>query len=140
MPDVLLVHHTVRGTRGLLTLPETAPRNECDICYSASLRVSFFKARSRVQSPVPQKSRKIWIESSLFCRRLGLYEPWEGEPSGLGQCVTMALPSDPYQGEWDHTNEKKTFGDPSYVLFTRAPKTFKNVVVALTCLIRTSPR
>jgi hypothetical protein len=54
MPDVLLVHHTVRGTRGLLTLPETTPRNEYNICHSASLRASFFKARSKVQSPVPQ--------------------------------------------------------------------------------------
>jgi hypothetical protein len=55
MPDVLLVHHTVRGMRGLSTLPEITPRNECDVFYSASLRVPFFNARSRVQSPVPQK-------------------------------------------------------------------------------------
>ena len=89
--------------------------------------------------PYLTKSRKIWIESSLFCRRLELYEPWEGEPSGLGQCVTMSLLSEPYQGEWNHTNEKKTFGDLSYVLFSRAPKTFKNVVVPLTCFISTSP-
>ena len=122
MPDVLLVHHTVRGTRGLLTLPETTPRNECNICYSAFLRVFFFKARSRVQSPVPQKSRKIWIESSLFCRRLELYEPWEGEPSDLSQCVTMALPSDPYQGEWDHTNEKKKRLVIRHMSYLRGPR------------------
>ena len=53
MSDVLLVHHTVRGMRGLLTLPVTIHRNEAEIHHSASLLVSFFRARTRVQSPVP---------------------------------------------------------------------------------------
>jgi len=53
MYDMLLVHHTVRGMRDLLTLPVTIPRNEREIRHSASLLVSFLRARSRVQSPVP---------------------------------------------------------------------------------------
>jgi len=53
MPDVLLVHHTVRGMRGLLTFPVTIRRDEREIRHSASLLVSFLRARSRVQSPVP---------------------------------------------------------------------------------------
>jgi hypothetical protein len=53
MLDVLLVHHTVRDTCGLLTLPVTIPRNEREIHHPASLRVSFLRARSRVQGPVP---------------------------------------------------------------------------------------
>lgn len=47
MSDVLLVHHTVRGMRGLLTLPVTIHRNEAEIRHSASLLVLPLSAESR---------------------------------------------------------------------------------------------
>ena len=83
MSDMLLVHHTVHGARRLLNFPVTVPRNEGAIRYSACRWVPFLRVRSRVQCSVPNEFRKIWNKSSLFCRRLELYVPWEDEPSAL---------------------------------------------------------
>ena len=83
MSDMLLVHHTVRGARRLLKFPVTIPRNEGAIRYSACRWVPFLTVRSRVQCSVPNKLHKIWNKSSLFCRSLELYVPWEDEPSAL---------------------------------------------------------
>jgi hypothetical protein len=100
---VLLIHHTVRGTRGILTLPVTIPRNEGK--FAIPPPYGYPSPERGVASKVPflTISRKIWIEPSLLYRRLGLYEAWEGEPSGLRQYVTMSL-ADSYLREWNHTN------------------------------------
>ncbi len=81
MTDVLLVHHTVRGARGLLTLPVTTHRNEREIRYAAYGRPSS-ECGVGCKAPYLTKSRNIWNKSSLFCRCLELYVPWEDEPSG----------------------------------------------------------
>jgi hypothetical protein len=87
MSDMLLVHHTVRGARRLLIFPVTIPRSERAIRYSACRWVPFFRVRSQVQCSVPNEFRKIWNKSSLFCRCLELYVPWEDEPSALDWLV-----------------------------------------------------
>lgn len=57
------------GPRGLLTpsFPVTTPRNEIAIRHSVCLWASFLRVRSRVQSSVLSKSRKIWTAGALNC-------------------------------------------------------------------------
>jgi hypothetical protein len=83
MSDMLLVHHTVRGARRLLIFPVTVRRNERAIRSSACRWVPFLRLWSRVQCSVPNEFRNIWNKSSLFCRCLELYVPWEDESSAL---------------------------------------------------------
>lgn len=143
---MLLVHHTVRGARRLLKFPVTVPRNERAIRYSACLRVPFLRVLSQVQCSVPNELRRIWNKSSLFCRCVELYVPWEHEPSALDQLVSTSLLSDPYQGEWNRTNGENPYATNqakksflSCVSFSCAEKTFKNVHVSLICFISISP-
>jgi hypothetical protein len=101
MSDMLLVHHTVRGARRLLIFPVTVPRMKdqfavppADGCPSSECGVG-------CSAPYLTNS---WNKSSLFCRCLELYVPWEDEPSALDWLVSTSLLSDPYLGEWNHTN------------------------------------
>lgn len=143
---MLLVHHNVRGARRLLNFPVTTPRNEEQLVIPPA--DGFPSSECGVGCSAPHQTNSVrsgtnhlYSAGTLNCMYSGktshrtlarLYQrshfpilTWE---SGTTPMVNPLS---------DESGEKKYF--LSYVLFSYAQKSFKNVHVSLICFISISP-